>query len=144
MAKNNKKNQCKQVPPRTSDVKDITMDVSAEVDLNILDSVFESAVVELGRQISKRYNNSDASMAAVKFVSDLHNAIKEFKKFDGWGARTAIATELGYNTNAWDANGCGSNNVDFGDLYEKSEVHFAIAFRKAAKPVAQLRKLGTR
>lgn len=140
----NKTKQLKCTPPRATDIKDIVLDISGEVDLEILDEVFESAVVELGRQISKRYNNADRHMKSVKFVSDLHSAIKDLKKFDGWGARSAIAEHLGYQANTWDANGCGSANTDFGDLYENSEVQFAIAFRRPAKPVATIRKLGAK
>jgi hypothetical protein len=144
MAKNDKRKQLKCTPPRTADVKDITLDVSGEVNLEVLDEAFEAAVIELGRQLSKRYSNGDKTMKAVKFVADLHEAIKALKQFDGWGARSVIAEHLGYQSNTWDANGCGSANTDFGDLYETSEVQFAIAYRRPAKPAQQLRKLGTK
>ena len=52
------KNKLKCVPPRLADVKDINVNISGEVNLEILSNAFESAVVEIGRQMSKRYNNA--------------------------------------------------------------------------------------
>jgi len=137
-----KKLKC--VPPRLADVKDINVDVSGEVDLEILGNAFESAVIEIGRQMSKRYNNTEHQMATVRFVGDLHAAIKQLKTYTGWGARERLAKEAGYSTGGWDANDCGSNNVDFDDLYEKEVVTFAINLNRVTKPKQQLKKLGVK
>ncbi len=138
------KNKLKCVPPRLADVKDINVNISGEVDLEILSNAFESAVVEIGRQMAKRYNNAEHNMATVRFVGDLHEAIKELKDYTGWGARTKIATNAGYSTGSWDPNDCGSNNVDFDDLYEKAVVTFAVNLNRVAKPTQQLKKLGVK
>jgi hypothetical protein len=138
------KNKVKCVPPRLADVKDINLNITGEVDLEVLSNAFECAVVELGRQMSKRYSNSSQQMEAVRFVGDLYEAIKELKKYAGWGSRNALAEHAGYNTNYWDANDCGSKNVDFGDLYEEPAVTFAVNLSRAAKPTQQLKKLGVK
>ena len=138
------KNKIKCVPPRLADVKDINVNISGEVDLDILSNAFESAVVEIGRQMAKRYNTAEHNMATVRFVGDLHEAIKDLKQYTGWGARTRLATEAGYTQGNWDANNCGSNNVDFDDLYEKAVVTFAVNLNRVAKPKQQLNKLGVK
>jgi hypothetical protein len=138
------KNKMKCVPPRLADVKDVNVNISGEVDLEILSNAFESAVVEIGRQMAKRYNNAEHNMATVRFVGDLHEAIKDLKQYTGWGARARLATEAGYNPGNWDANDCGSNNVDFADLYEATVVTFAVNLNRVAKPKQQLKKLGVK
>ena len=138
------KNKNKCVPPKMADIKDISVDISGEVDLDILSNAFESAVVEIGRQMSKRYNNTEHQMATVRFVGDLHEAIKDLKKYTGWGARQRLAEDAGYTTGGWDPNDCGSNNVDFDDLYEKPVVTFAVNLNRVAKPKPQLKKLGVK
>jgi uncharacterized membrane-anchored protein len=138
------KSKLKCVPPRLADIKDINVNMSGEVDVEILSNAFESAVVEIGRQMSKRYNNTDHQMATVRFVGDLHEAIKELKNYTGWGARTRLATDAGYSTGSWDANDCGSNNTDFDDLYEKAVVTFAVNLNRTAKAKPQLKKLGVK
>lgn len=138
------KNKVKCVPPRLADIKDINVDISSEVDLDVLSNAFESAVAEIGRQMAKRWNNADHQMATVRFVGDLHNAIKELKNYTNWGARQRLAQDAGYSTSGWDANNCGSNNVDFDDLYEKAVVTFAVNLNRAAKPKAELKKLGVK
>ena len=138
------KNKIKCVPPRLADVKDINVNISGQVDLEVLSNAFESAVAEIGRQMAKRYSNAEHNMATVRFVGDLHEAIKELKNYTGWGARTRIAADAGYSTNNWDPNDCGSNNVDFDDLYEKAVVTFAVNLNRVAKPKQQLNKLGVK
>lgn len=138
------KNKLKCVPPKMADIKDISVDISSEVDLDVLSNAFECAVVEIGRQMSKRYNNTEQSMATVRFVGDLHEAIKQLKNYTNWGARTTLATEAGYSTGSWDPNDCGSNSVDFDDLYEKAVVTFAVNLNRVAKPKPQLKKLGVK
>lgn len=138
------KNKSKCVPPKMVDIKDISVDISGEVDLDVLSNAFECAVVEIGRQMSKRYNSTEQSMATVRFVGDLHEAIKDLKQYTGWGARTRLATDAGYSTGSWDPNDCGSNNVDFDDLYEKAVVTFAVNLNRVAKPKPQLKKLGVK
>ena len=138
------KSKLKCVPPRLADVKDINVNMSGEVDVEILSNAFESAVVEIGRQMSKRYNNTEHQMATVRFVRELHEAIKELKNYTVCGARTNLATEAGYSTGTCDPNDCGSNNVDFDDLYEKAVVTFAVNLNRVAKPTQQLKKLGVK
>lgn len=137
-----KKLKC--VPPRLADVKDINVDISGQVDLDVLSNAFEAAVIEIGRQLSKRYHNTDHQMATVRFVGDLYEAIKDLKNYTSWGARERLAKDAGYNTSGWDANDCGSNNTDFDDLYEKAVVTFAVNLNRVAKPKQQLKKLGVK
>lgn len=138
------KNKVKCVPPKLAEIKDINVNVSGEVDLDVLSNAFESAVVEVGRQMAKRYNSADQNMATVRFVGDLHEAIKNLKHYTGWGARSRLAEDAGYSAGSWDPNNCGSNNVDFDDLYEKAVVTFAINLNRTAKPKQQLKKLGVK
>ena len=137
-----KKLKC--IPPRLADIKDINVNISGEVDLDVLSSAFEAAVVEIGRQMSKRYRNEEHCMATVRFVGDLHEAIKKLKQYTSWGARAKLAEEAGYASGTWDANDCGSSNTDFDDLYEKAVVTFAVNLNRAAKPTQQLKKLGVK
>jgi hypothetical protein len=141
---NTLRNKIKCVPPRIADVKDINVDISGEVNLDVLSNAFESAVAEIGRQMAKRYNSAEQNMATVRFVGDLHEAIKELKTYTGWGARSRLAEDAGYTTGSWDPNNCGSNNVDFDDLYEKAVVTFAVNLNRVAKPKPQLKKLGVK
>ena len=138
------RNKVKCVPPKLAEIKDINVNVSGEVDLDVLSNAFESAVVEVGRQMAKRYNSADQNMATVRFVGDLHEAIKNLKHYTGWGARSRLAEDAGYSTGGWDPNNCGSNNVDFDDLYEKAVVTFAVNLNRVAKPKPQLKKLGVK
>jgi hypothetical protein len=138
------KNKAKCVPPRIADVKDINIDISGEVALDVLSNAFESAVAEIGRQMAKRYSNTEQNMETVRFVGDLHEAIKNLKHYTGWGARSKLAEDAGYSTGSWDPNNCGSNNVDFDDLYEKAVVTFAVNLNRTAKPKQQLKKLGVK
>jgi len=138
------KNKVKCVPPRLADIKDINIDISGEVNLDVLSNAFESAVAEIGRQMAKRYSNAEHNMATVRFVGDLHEAIKELKNYTGWGARSSLAEHAGYSTASWDPNDCGSNTADFDDLYEKAVVTFAVNLSRVAKPKPQLKKLGVK
>jgi hypothetical protein len=83
-------------------------------------------------------------MAAVKFASDLHESIKDLQKYDNFAARSTIAAELGYSSDYWQSINCDERNVDFGDIYLESTVTFAVAYQRAAKPTATLKKLGVK
>ena len=143
---NKKKTTLKATPPKASDVVDINYDISATaVDLETLAKIFEAAVVELGRQISKGRGGGERYMEAIKLTSDLNEILSKMKAFSGWGARSAIPEELGYSSQYWTATGCVEQNVDFDDLYEKSEgVTVAIHYSRKAKPKDTLKKLGAK
>ena len=142
---NKKKTALKATPPKASDVVDINYDISATVlSLSTLTKVFECAVVELGRQISKGRGNTEY-MEAVRLASDLDAVLTKMQAISGWGARSAIAEELGYNSQYWTATNCVEQNVDFGDLYEPAEgVTVAIHYSRKAKPKDMLKKLGAK
>ena len=142
---NKKKTTLKATPPKASDVVDINYDISATVlSLSTLTKVFECAVVELGRQISKGRGNTEY-MEAVRLASDLDAVLTKMQAISGWGARSAIAEELGYSPQYWTATNCVEQNVDFGDLYEAAEgVTVAIHYSRKAKPKDMLKKLGAK
>jgi hypothetical protein len=142
---NKRKTALKATPPKASDVVDINYDISATaIDLSTLSKVFECAVVELGRQISKGRGNTEY-MEAVRIASDLDEVITKMKAFSNWGSRSAIAEELGYSPQYWTATNCVEQQVDFDDLYEKSEgVTIAVHYSRKAKPKDILKKLGAK
>ena len=141
----NKKTALKATPPKASDVVDINYDISATaISLSTLSKVFECAVVELGRQISKGRSNTEY-MEAVRIAGDLDEVINKMEKFSNWGSRSAIAEELGYIPQYWTATNCVEQNVDFDDLYEKAEgITVAIHYSRKAKPKDILKKLGAK
>lgn len=141
----NKKTALKPTPPKASDVVDINYDISATaINVETLSRIFEAAVVELGRQISKGRGNTEY-MEAIKLTSDLNEVLSKMKAFSHWGARSAIAEELGHSSQYWTATGCVEQQVDFDDLYEKSEgVTVAIHYSRKAKPKDVLKKLGAK
>ena len=143
MAKAEKK-KLKATPPRLADVKDLNIDISAGVSLSIISDVMEAAVTELGRQLGKNTYHRPGVMAAVKFASDLHESMKDLQKYDNFAGRSTIAASLGYSSDYWQSTNCDERNVDFGDLYLESTVTFAVAYQRAAKPTATLKKLGVR
>ena len=142
----NKKTALKATPPKASDVVDINYDISATaIEIETLSKIFEAAVVELGRQIAKGRGNGQYYMDAIKISADLNEVLSKLKNLSGWGARSAIAEELGYNDQYWRATSCVEQNVDFGDLYEKAEgVTVAIHYSRKAKPKDMLKKLGAK
>jgi hypothetical protein len=142
----NKKTTLKATPPKASDVVDINYDISATaIDVETLSKIFEAAVVELGRQISKGRGHGQHYMDAIKITADLNEVLSKMKNFSGWGARSAIPEELGYSSQYWTATGCVEQQVDFDDLYEKSEgVTVAIHYSRKAKPKDMLKKLGAK
>jgi hypothetical protein len=143
---NKKKTVLKATPPKASDVVDINYDISATaINLDTLARIFEAAVVELGRQISKGRGQGDHAMEAIKITSDLNEVLSKMKAFSNWGSRSAIAEELGYSPQYWTATNCVEQQVDFDDLYEKSEgVTIAVHYSRKAKPKDVLKKLGAK